>query len=134
VTSLVPFSGLIDRVLSPFPYPFSEAVKLLFDALDLLALGGIIGCLIWAFYRAFRRAWSPLSVAIYLCVILTMILAGEAWTEINGFGRTVTPLLFLSALDGMYVGSILPTFAMLALDPRIGLETGVIGLVRKFIR
>jgi hypothetical protein len=134
--SLVPFSGLIGRIIHPYPYPFLRVHRWLCDVLDLLALCGIVACLVWAFGRAFRRAWSPLSISIYLFLLMTMILSrGEAWTEVNGFGRTMTPLLLLSALDGMHVGSIWPTLAMLAPDPRIGLDTGlVVRLVHNLLR
>jgi hypothetical protein len=32
--------------------------------------------------------------------------------------------VLLSALDGLTVGSVIPALAMLALDPRIGLQVG----------
>lgn len=125
--SLALFEGLIHRVLNPYPYPYSFPANIvaIASSLDLLALAGIAGALGWALYRGSRRAWTPVTVAIYLFAILTITLSrGDAWTEIYAFGRTLTPLVLLSALDGLTVGSVIPALAMLALDPRIGLQVG----------
>jgi hypothetical protein len=123
--SLELFTGFIHRVLNPYSYPFSATIAAIASSLDLLALAGIAGALFWAFYRAFRRAWTPVTVAIYLFALLTIALSkGDAWTEIYAFGRTLTPLVLLSALDGLTVGSVIPILSMLALDPRIVLQVG----------
>jgi hypothetical protein len=95
------------------------------SSLDLLGLAGIAGALCWACYRASRRAWTPLTAATYLFAILTITLSsGDAWSEVYAFGRTLTPLLLLSAVDGLTVGSVAPAVAMFALDPRIALQVG----------
>jgi hypothetical protein len=123
--SLALFSGFIHRVLTPYPYPFSGIVVPIASSLDLLGLAGIAGALCWACYRASRRAWTPLTAATYLFAILTITLSsGDAWSEVYAFGRTLTPLLLLSAVDGLTVGSVAPAVAMFALDPRIALQVG----------
>ena len=125
--SLAVFTGIFDRVLNPYPYPATipGIIVGIARSLDLLALAGIAGALLWAFYRASHRVWAPVTVAIYLFAILTMTLAkGDPWTEVYAFGRTLTPLVLLSALDGLTIGSVIPMFCMLALDPRIGLQVG----------
>ncbi len=119
------FAGLVHRILSPFPYPFAGPVVPILRILDLLALAGIGAALGWAIYRAFGHARSPVTVAIWLFAILTVTLSSaDAWSDINAFGRTLTPLVLLSALDGLAIGSMLPVYAMLALDPRVGLQLG----------
>jgi hypothetical protein len=121
--SLALFAGFIHRILTPFPYNPSGFSPALARNLDLLGLAGIAGALFWAFYRVFRRAWTPITVAIYLFAMVTITLAFEdAWAEVYGFGRILTPLVLLSALDGLTVGSVLPIVCMLVLDPRIGLQ------------
>ena len=119
------FAGFVHRILNPFPYPFAGPVVPILRILDLLALVGIGAALGWAIYRAFGHARSPVPVAIWLFAILTVTLSSaDAWSEVNAFGRTLTPLVLLSALDGLAIGSMLPVYAMLALDPRIGLQLG----------
>ena len=117
------FSGIADRILHPQLLAASASIRLLAEALDLLALAGILGSLLWAVRRAVQRSLTPLTIAIYLFAILAITLArGDAWSEVYAFGRTLTPLLFLSALDGLSVGRVWPAAAMLALDPRIALQ------------
>ncbi len=101
LVSLALLTGFIHRVLHPYPYAFFAAIAALASSLDLLALAGISGAMVWVFYRGFRRAWTPVTVAIYLFAILMAVLSkGDAWSEVYAFGRTLTPLLLLSALDG----------------------------------
>ena len=135
--SLSLFSAFVHRVLHPRLYPYSGIVAALASGLDYLALAGIAGALCWACYRAVRRTWTPLTVAIYVFAALAGALSQvDAWTEAIAFGRTLTPLLLLSALDGLTVGSVIPLLAMLALAPRIGLEIGgqILNVVRGIAR
>lgn len=127
------FAGFIHRILSPFPYPFSGLIVPILRISDLLALVGIGAALVWGLYRAFGHAWTPVTVAIWLFAILTVTLSnGDAWLEVYAFGRTLTPLILLSVLDGLAIGSMLPVCAMLALDPRIGFQFGaqILNIVR----
>jgi hypothetical protein len=121
----VPLSGLLSRVIHPVSVAASPAIRILASALDLLALAGVAAALLWAFLRAFRRALTPTTMAIYLFALLALALApGDAWTDVYAFGRTLTPLLLLCALDGLAEGRKWPAAAMLAVDPRIGLLMG----------
>ncbi len=117
------FSGFIRRIGSPFPFPFTGPAAPILWVLDLLALAGIGAGLAWAIYRAFGHSWTPVTVTIWLFAALTVTLSSaDAWSEVNAFGRTLTPLVLLSALDGLATGSMLPVYAMLAVDPRIGIQ------------
>jgi hypothetical protein len=123
--SLSLFSGIVHRFLHPFPYLFGGPVRTLAIGLDYLALAGIVAALLWAGGRAFVRAWSPVAVALYLFALLTITLSTPAaWDEVYGFGRALTPLVLLAAMDGVSVDTIVPAFSMLAIDPRIGLQMG----------
>ena len=48
------------------------------------------------------------------------------------FGRTLTPLVLLAALDGLNIRSLLPACGLLLIDPRVGLQFGpqVLNVVR----
>jgi hypothetical protein len=135
--SLSLFTGIAGRFLHPFPYPFGGAVRILAVALDLLALAGIAAALVWAAYRAWRRAWSPVPIAIYLFALLTIALSTPvAWSEVYAFGRALTHMVMLAAFDGLTVGTAVPILFMLAGDPRIGLQMGgqILNVVRGLIR
>ena len=119
------FSGIVGRIIHPAAVAASPGIQVLAFLLDLLALAGVAGALLWAFLRALRRALTPLAIAIYLFALLAMVLApGDAWSDVYSFGRTLTPLLLLCALDGLAEGSKWPALAMLLVDPRIGLLMG----------
>ncbi|MGA2185337.1 MAG: hypothetical protein ABSH47_20140 [Bryobacteraceae bacterium] len=119
------FSGIVGRVLHPAAVAASSGIRVLAFVLDLLALAGVAGALLWAFLRALRRALTPVAIAIYLFALLATVLApGDAWSDVYSFGRTLTPLLLLCALDGLAGGSRWPALAMLLVDARIGLLMG----------
>jgi hypothetical protein len=119
------FSGILDRILHPQLPAASASIRLLAAVLDLLALAGILVALLWAFRRAVQRARTPVTMAIWLFAILAITLSGgDPWSEVYAFGRTLTPLLLLSALEGLTVGRVWPAAAMLAMDPRIALMMG----------
>lgn len=121
----VPFSGIVGRVLHPMPLTDTLAVRIVGVILDLLALCGMAGAMAWAFLKARRRVWTPLTIAIYLFAVLAVFLVpGDPWSDVYSFGRTLTPLLLLSALDGLAGGNKWPSVAMLLVDPRIALQWG----------
>jgi hypothetical protein len=66
------FSGIASVLLHPFAYPFGGPVQVIATALDLLALAGILACLVWVGWRAFHRAWTPVIVAAYLFTLLAI--------------------------------------------------------------
>ena len=44
------------------------------------------------------RAWSPVTIAVYLFALLTIALSTPAaWAEVYAFGRALTPLVLLAA-------------------------------------
>jgi hypothetical protein len=121
----IPFLGLLGRILQPSAIAASPGILMLAYALDLLALAGVVVALVWALGKGLRRAVGAVPIAIYLFALLAMVLApGDAWSDVASFGRTLTPLLLLCALDGLSERRRWPTFAMLAVDPRIGLLMG----------
>jgi hypothetical protein len=131
------FSGILGRLRHPFPYLLGAPARTLAIALDFLALAGIVAALLWAFGRALVRAWSPVAIALYLFALLTVALSAPvAWDEVYAFGRALTPLVLLAAIDGLSVDTIVPAFSMLAIDPRIGLQMGgqILQVVRGLFR
>ena len=133
VTTWALFSGFVQRVFHPFPYPLPPAVAATARGLDLLALAGIGGSLLWCFRRASQRAWTPVMVCSYLFALLAITLeAGEPWVDVYAFGRTLSPLLVFAGLDGMMAASWMPLLAMFALDPRTVLQVApqVLNIIR----
>ena len=74
---------------------------------------------------SYTHLWTPVVIAAYLFALLAATLSNpEIWWEAYAFGRTLTPLVLLAALDGLNVRSILPALGLLLIDPRIGLQLG----------
>ncbi|MGD0437625.1 MAG: hypothetical protein ABSB86_14280, partial [Bryobacteraceae bacterium] len=116
--SLAPFAGLVRRMFHAYAYPdtLSRAVRELAIGLDLVALAGIAAVLVWTARRSLQRAWTPVTIAMYLFALLVLVLnRSDVWSEVFAFGRTLSPLLLLATLDGMKLRSPLPALAMLAL-------------------
>jgi hypothetical protein len=121
--SIVPFYGLADRIVHVHYYAGSEIHRYLYLAigLDFLALSGIVAGLAWVFYLAYRRVWTSASICAYLFAILAASFPpGDLWGGPYAYGRTLTPLLLLPALEGINGRSVVPVLAMLAIDLPVG--------------
>jgi hypothetical protein len=114
--------GFTGRLLHPFSTDPSPAIRVLIDTFDVVALAGVGLALVWAALSAWRRKLTPVSIAIYLFALLAMVLApGDTWSDVYSFGRTLSPLLLLCALDGLAERKLWPCLSMLLVDPAVGL-------------
>ena len=123
--SPIPLAGLMGRFFNPPPYPASlpPLVAGVATGLDLIALSGIAAILGWAAFRASHRVWDPVAVAVYAFAVMAVFLYHrEIWMDVYAFGRTLTPLLLLAAIDGLRTGTVIPLLAILAVDGRILLQ------------
>jgi hypothetical protein len=95
----LPFSGLVDRLLHPLPYPFSPVVDSVITAFDYLGVAGIVLAFIIAFPVARKSGFDPTAWAMILFALLGIFLHRGQWLEISDIGRILTPLLVLLALE-----------------------------------
>jgi hypothetical protein len=120
---IFPFAGFLDRLGSVFPYVFGGAPRIVAVACDWIALLGVAAAIAWAAWRGFKTASGPISIALYFFGLVAVFLTpGDTWAEVYGFGRILNPFLFLAALDGMTVRSLIPSAAILALVPRLAFQ------------
>ena len=118
-------SGFTGRLLHPFSTDPSPAIRALIDAFDVVALAGVGLALVWAALSAWRRRLTPVSIAIYLFALLAVVLApGDTWSDVYSFGRTLSPLLLLCALDGLAERKLWPSLSVLLVDPAVALLMG----------
>jgi len=118
-------SGFAGRLLHPFSTYPSAVVRALIDSFDVVALAGLGLALIWAALSAWRRRLTPVSIAIYLFALLALALApGDTWSDVYSFGRTLSPLLLLCALDGLAERKFWPGLSVLLIDPGVALLMG----------
>jgi len=118
---VLPFSGFLDRLLHPPPYPFSPAVDAVIAAFDYLALAGILLAFAIAFPVARKAGFNPRGWAMVLFVLLGAFLRRSEWLEATDSGRILSPLLILLALETLILEppilKRITSFAWLPLAP-----------------
>jgi len=131
--SWIPFSGLLDRLLHPPSYPLAGPVLWLAHGLDYLAVAAVWLALALVARLAFRQKPGPLEMSALLFALLALGLGpGDAWESVFSFGRTLTPLLLLLALEGLALGSWLALLPAAMVGPRILLQLApqALGILR----
>ena len=100
--SLVPFQGLVARLLSPFRYRASPAVDSALVIADDIAILFIGLAMLVAILSAWKRATGPIEIGLYLYALVAIFMPyQDAWLEVYGFGRVFSPLLILAGLHGI---------------------------------
>lgn len=119
----IPFAGFADRIFHPVLYsisPFKNALALL---LDYAALSGIAIALIIAIRLALRRRWDSAACAIYALALAGIFVRSRSvWEEAYAFGRVLSPLMLLTALDALRMNPWLAVLPMFLVDSRISLN------------
>jgi hypothetical protein len=128
-----PFTGLLDRLLHPMQYPFTPLLTLWMKSLDALAIGGILFAFALAIAVARRNRWSAPALAM-LAFTLLGILAWRPgdWLEAYDYGRILSPLLLLLAVDALASKTWLPMLPICLILPRFGMQivSQVAGVVK----
>ena len=133
-----PFTGLLDRFVHPAYYPFDPALNLLLQGLDFLAAAGILAAILVALFSLRRQRMAPSGFAIVLFVTLALLVwrPGD-WLEAFDYGRILSPLLILLALDSFEslewitlapICMVIPRFGMQMISQVTGVIKGVLGL------
>lgn len=131
--SWVPLGGFIERVAHPAVYalaPFKAAIA---QACDYLALAGIAIALVVTLRLALARRWDAQVSAIYALAIAAILLGSRGvWEDAEAFGRVLTPLLLLLAIEYLGRSRWLAFAPMLMVDARIGLNlvSQFLGVIR----
>lgn len=125
LVSIVPFQGLVGRLLAPPHYPLAPAVAALATGLDYAGLAGIVVAVALAARRALARRTGPMDFAIYLFALIAIFVsAPEAWADAYAFARGLTPLALLEAMDGMKERRWIAALPLALLIPRVALQLG----------
>jgi hypothetical protein len=131
VASLIPLAGWIERVAHPAVYPLTRWQALAAVELDYVALLGVALMLGHAAWLAWVRRWDARAAAIYVFAAAIVFLGSRSvWEDAFGFGRVVTPLMVLLAVEDAR-----PRLAFapaVLVDARIGLNflKQIIGVAR----
>jgi hypothetical protein len=120
----VPLAGLIREMSHPVHYPLAPGVALAADALDELALAGMLLGFIFSFWLM-RQKWPrPLQFAALLIALGGLNFDQPFWIEAYSFGRVLSPLLVLIALFACQSRSWIALLPLAMIVPRISLQMG----------
>jgi hypothetical protein len=119
----VPLAGFAERILHPTIYSISPFKNAAAVTLDYAALAGIALALFFAAQLAIRKKWNPRACAVYALAIAAMFIGSRSvWEDVDAFGRVLTPLLLLAAIEGWDASPWMAFSPILLVDARIGLD------------
>jgi hypothetical protein len=133
----IPLAGFVDRVVHRTAYalpPFKETAAILGD---YAALAGVAIALVLATRLALLRRWNPQASVVYvLAIAALMIRSRDVWEDANAFGRVLTPLVLLTALQFFRPNPWLALVPMLLVDSRISLDlwSQIAGVARGLVQ
>lgn len=116
-----PAAGLAQRLLSPAEYPFPPGLSGLLVLLDFLALAGVALAIGLSLWRVRERHIATVSAALFALLALGVSNA-DVWADVYGFGRTMSPVLLLTAIGALQGGSRWLAMPMLLVLPRVAIQ------------
>jgi hypothetical protein len=93
----VPLRGIVEDLRHPFSYQLRPAVDRVVIFMDDVALAGVVLLLLIVAGLALRRHWNAKAGMMYILAAPTPFVRAPEWTDAFGFGRALTPLMFLAA-------------------------------------
>lgn len=116
-----PLVSMLTRMTHLSAYPFVLAVKVAALALDECALSGAMLAFFLAFYRPPQKTPVPAILAAGIMAAAGIVLGPPVWSDTYAFGRVLSPLLVLLALQACTARSWVRALPLALIDPRIGL-------------
>lgn len=121
MSTLIPLGGWIERVVHPVAYNLPHWPALAATELDYVALVGVGLMLGHAAWLAWQRLWNARAAAIYVfAAAIALVGSRNVWDDAFGFGRVITPLMILLAVDDTRPGVAVAPVVLV--DARIGLN------------
>jgi hypothetical protein len=122
---LNPFLGIVQEFGQLPDYPLPPWAKHLAQSLDVVALIGVVVATGFAFWQARRARSQPESLAAALFALLVVGLSYQQfWVDINGYGRTATPLVLMVAMRAASGESLWSLAPCAMLDLRLSVQLG----------
>lgn len=123
--SPIPFGGLLTRLATPTPYPFSPLVSLTATVLDYAALLGLIYSIAYCAIHWRRLARGVDGSIAFASIALVAVISTQAvWMDAYAFARGFSPLLLIVWLDGFRASQAAGAAAIALTAPRIGAQIG----------
>lgn len=128
-----PLVGMVMKLFRPESYPLDPVKLLVARAADVLALIGVLLALGLALWRLLRRHFDAEAFGALAFVGLALVISDpNYWGDVNGYGRTISPLLLLVALPAAAGGSLWLLLPALLVDLRLGIQfaSPALGILR----
>ena len=135
VAGLIPLAGWIERVAHPAVYPLPRWQALAAVELDYVALAGVALLLGHAASLAWTRRWNARAAAIYIFALAIVFIGSRSvWEDAFGYGRVVTPLMVLLAVED--TRPRLAPAPVVLIDARIGLNflKQIVGVASRLLK
>jgi len=122
----IPFTGVLDRVIHPLQYSAAPARNAFMMSLDFLAIAGVMLALGLGIGIALRGRPSATGWTMILFTLLGLVVwrPGD-WLEAYDYGRILTPLALLIAIDSLASRQWLGLAPVCMLLPRCGIQVGL---------
>lgn len=116
----LPGLGILQRIAAPLRYDFVPWAAAILTALDYVALAGVAAAIAISLWRIRRLDFTSLAAGLFALLALSVSNA-DVWAEVYGFGRTMSPILLLTAAAALD-GDRRMTIPMLLVLPRIAAQ------------
>jgi hypothetical protein len=117
-----PVVGIVQRMFTVREFPGAAWKELLFQAVDLLSVLGLLLSILLALWWISRQPMNPATIAVGLFCVLGLILGSPYYlTEAYGFARAVSPLLLFVMLAGVRARAWPTLLAPLSMTVSVGL-------------
>jgi hypothetical protein len=118
-----PLVGIVMKLFQPESYPFSPALNRAIQAVDAIALCGLLLALGLAVWSLRKRPFQEEQWATLAFVALALVVSAPGFMRnVYGYGRPLSPLVFLVGLPALRGGSPWLLAPMLMLDLRVALQ------------
>jgi hypothetical protein len=124
-----PLQGYLHQLLHPNSYPLALPAALVVNLLDYVSLAGVALSMVWALVLLRRKTFTPVAIAIYgFAALATILPTGDFWSDPISYGRVLTPLFLLLALESLREKRPSMALPMLLVTPRICVQLAAIAL------
>jgi len=126
--------GVFAEMLHPPHYPLAPALEWMARFGDVVALASVILAVVLGIGIACQtRLGNPLAAAALLFAGFVFLLTTPVyWNDVNGYGRFISPLLILVALQGTRRTWWLGALPFVLIDVRLGMQflSSIAGVLR----
>ena len=118
-----PLVGIVMKLFQPESYPFSPALVRTIQAVDAIALCGLLLALGLAVWSLRKRPLHEEQWAALAFVALALVVSAPGfWRNVYGYARPFSPLVFLVGLPALRGGSPWLLAPIFMLDLRIAIQ------------